>query len=40
MEIIEYIKDMPIWFWCIIAVEIIAMIIVVKVGGKADWMDE
>lgn len=40
MEIIEYIKDFPIWFWCIIAVEIIAMIIVVKVGGKADWMDE
>lgn len=40
MEIIEYIKDLPIWFWCIIAVEIIAMILVVKVGGKADWMDE
>lgn len=40
MEIIEYVKDLPIWFWCIIAVEIISMIIVVKVCGKADWMDE
>ena len=40
MEIIEYIKEMPIWFWGIIAVQIIAMIIIVKVVDRRDWMDE
>ena len=36
MEIIEYIKEMPIWFWCIIAVQIISLIVFSKTIGRMD----
>ena len=36
MEIIEYIKDMPIWFWGIIAVQIISLIVFSKTIGRMD----
>ena len=36
MEIIEIIKDLPIWFWGIIAVQIISLIVFNKTIGRMD----
>ena len=36
MEIIEFVKDLPIWFWGIIAVQIISLIVFSKTIGKMD----